>query len=116
MRLDSDIKKLMSSCYKTNNSSSEYFFEEENDPLLPGIYDDVALISLARVSRFDYASLSCLNTKFNSLIKSGYLNNLRKQLGIIEHSVYMVSDPRGWEGFDPTRKKWMKPLKIPFDE
>ncbi|KAL4576927.1 hypothetical protein LXL04_013028 [Taraxacum kok-saghyz] len=123
MRLDSDIKKLKSSCYKKHNSSSKYLFEEEtdqshgsNDSLLPGMYDDVALLSLARVSRFDYASLSCLNIRFNSLIKSGYLYDLRKQLGIIEHWVYMVSDPRWWEGFDPTSKKWMKLPKIPCDE
>ena len=77
MRLDSDIKKLKSSCYKKHNSSSKYLFEEEtdqshgsNDSLLPGMYDDVALLSLARVSRFDYASLSCLNIRFNSFIKS----------------------------------------------
>ncbi|KAJ0486739.1 putative kelch-type beta propeller [Helianthus annuus] len=125
-----------------NNSSFEYLLEEEeeegngikrlknnegkyddgqmryrsNDSLLPGMCDDVALICLAWVCRFDYSSLSSLNMRFNSLIKNGYLYELRKQLGIVEHWVYMVCDPRGWEGYDPVSKNWMRLPKIPCDE
>ncbi|GFZ13148.1 Galactose oxidase/kelch repeat superfamily protein [Actinidia rufa] len=87
-----------------------------SDSLLPGLYDDVALNCLAWACRSDYASLSCLNKKFNSLMKSGYLYDLRKQLGIVEHWVYMVCDLRGWEAFDPMRNKWMRLPKIPCDE
>ncbi|KAI3705461.1 hypothetical protein L1987_75699 [Smallanthus sonchifolius] len=133
MELDSDKKN--------NSSSSKYFLEEEKDveegtgikkikknnggqlrygsydySLLPGMYDDVALICLAWVCRFDYATLPSLNMRFNSLMKNGYLYELRKQLGIVEHWVYMVSDPRGWEGFDPVSKNWMRLPKIPCDE
>ncbi|KAK4408940.1 hypothetical protein Sango_0475000 [Sesamum angolense] len=74
-----------------------------SDSFLPGLHDDVALTCLARASRSDYASLSCLNVRFNMLIKSGYLYELRRQLRIVEHWVYMVCDPRGWEAFDPFR-------------
>ncbi|GER57708.1 galactose oxidase/kelch repeat superfamily protein [Striga asiatica] len=86
------------------------------DSLLGGLHDDVALSCLARASRSDYSSLSCLNKKFNSLINSEYLYELRRQSGIIEHWVYMVCDPRGWEAFDPSRKKWTRLPKIPCDE
>ncbi|KAF8397672.1 hypothetical protein HHK36_016593 [Tetracentron sinense] len=86
------------------------------DSLLPGLHDDVALSCLAWVCRSDYASLACLNTRFNSLIASGYLYGLRKQMDIAQHWVYLLCDPRGWEGFDPMRKKWMKLPKIPCDE
>ncbi|PWA69021.1 Galactose oxidase, beta-propeller [Artemisia annua] len=87
-----------------------------NDSLLPGMCDDVGLICLAWACRFDYASLAGLNMRFSRLMKSGYLYELRRQLGIIEHWVYMVSDPRGWEGFDPfaiwkyslVRRDWVK--------
>ncbi|XP_071734854.1 F-box/kelch-repeat protein At5g60570 [Rutidosis leptorrhynchoides] len=127
MELGSDKKKLMTCCDKMNYSTfSKYLLKDEqdlemkknvsDDSLLPGIYDDVALMCLAWVCRFDYASLSSLNVRYNSLVKSGYLYELRKQLGIIEHWVYMVSDPRGWEGFDPISKNWMKLPKMPCDE
>ena len=71
-----------------------------NDSLLPGLIDDVALNCLAWVSGSDYAALSCINKRFNKLINSGYLYGLRKQLGAVEHLVYMVCDPRGWVAFD----------------
>ncbi|KAF8395214.1 hypothetical protein HHK36_019157 [Tetracentron sinense] len=86
------------------------------DSLLPGLHDDVALNCLALARRSDYASLACLNTKFKSLIKSGYLYELRMQMGIAEHWVYLVCDPRGWEAFDTVRKKWMRLPKIPCHE
>ncbi|KAI4385507.1 hypothetical protein MLD38_003525 [Melastoma candidum] len=86
------------------------------DSLLPGLINDVALNCIAWVSRSDYGSLSCINTRFNKLIKSGVLYELRKQLGVTEQWVYLVCDPRGWEAFDPNRNKWMKLPKIPCDE
>ncbi|KAF5470689.1 hypothetical protein F2P56_011185 [Juglans regia] len=88
-----------------------------SDSLLPGLINDLTLDCLAWVSRSDYASLSCVNTSFNGLIKSGCLYGLRKQLEIVEHWVYLVCDhPRGWEAFDPIRKKWMTLPRMPCDE
>ncbi|KAM7496721.1 hypothetical protein LguiA_021135 [Lonicera macranthoides] len=138
MGIESDRRKLLCLNKMNNESSSDYFEEEKegvvvgiglevgvydgrrrfgsSDSLLPGLYDDVALNCLAWASRSDYASLSCLNLSFNLLMRSGYLYELRKQLGIVEHWVYMVCDPRGWEAFDPIRNKWIKLPKIPCDE
>ena len=89
-----------------------------NDSLLPGLFDDVALNCLAWVNRSDYASLACINKRYNLLIRSGYLFELRKKLGIVEleHLVYLVCDPRGWEVFDPKRNRWITLPKIPCDE
>lgn len=92
------------------------FILGSSDSYLPGLHDDIALTCLARASKSDYASLSCLNVRFHMLIKSGYLYDLRRQLGVVEHWVYMVCDPRGWEAFDPFRKKWMRLPKIPCDD
>ncbi|CAA0834074.1 F-box/kelch-repeat protein [Striga hermonthica] len=89
---------------------------DSGDCLIPGLLDDVAFTCLARASRSDYASLSCLNKRFHRLIKSDYLYELRRQSGIVEHWVYMVCDPRGWETFDPLRKKWTRLPKIPCDD
>ncbi|KAF5751537.1 F-box/kelch-repeat protein [Tripterygium wilfordii] len=87
-----------------------------SDLFFPGLNDDVALECLARVSRSDYPSLSCINKRYHSLLKSGSLYELRKQLGIVEHWVYLVCDPRGWEAFDPFGKRWMTLPKIPCDD
>ncbi|XP_038693207.1 F-box/kelch-repeat protein At5g60570-like isoform X2 [Tripterygium wilfordii] len=90
-----------------------------SDSFFPGLIDDVALNCLARVSRSDYPSLSCINKRYHTLLnlkKSGSLYELRKQLGIVEHWVYLVCDPRGWEAFDPIRKRWMTLPKIPCDD
>ncbi|KAM5584087.1 F-box/kelch-repeat protein [Rosa sericea] len=87
-----------------------------SDSFFPGLVDDVALHCLAWAPRSAYASLSCTNTRFNKLIKSEYLYGLRKQVGIEEHWVYVVCDLRGWEAFDPMRKKWMTLPKVPCDE
>ncbi|ERN15962.1 F-box/kelch-repeat protein At5g60570 [Amborella trichopoda] len=87
-----------------------------NDSLLPGLHDDIALNCLAFASRSDYTTLACLNKRFNSLIYSGYLYSLRRQMGILEHWVYLVCDLRGWEAFDPKRQRWMRLPRIPCDE
>ncbi|KAL7153838.1 hypothetical protein ABFS83_04G195400 [Erythranthe nasuta] len=128
-----DSKKLKLCSYNTNLTNLARSVEEEtetssrgegedghvfgsSDSFLPGLHDDVALTCLARASRSDYASLSCLNMRFYTLIKSGYLYGLRRQLDIVEHWVYMVCDPRGWEAFDPFRNKWARLPKIPCDD
>ncbi|XP_010535599.1 PREDICTED: F-box/kelch-repeat protein At5g60570 [Tarenaya hassleriana] len=87
-----------------------------SDSLLPGLIDDVALNCLAWVPRSDYPSLSCVNKKYNRLIQGDYLFGLKKQLGIVEHFVFMVCDPRGWLAFSPEKKKWMVLPKMPCDE
>lgn len=87
-----------------------------SDSLLPGLVDDVGLNCLARASRSDYASLACVNRKFNKLIKSGDLYGLRKQLGFVEHWVYLVCDPRGWEVYDMVRRKWITLPRMPCDQ
>ncbi|XP_075485486.1 F-box/kelch-repeat protein At5g60570-like [Primulina tabacum] len=106
-----DIKKM-----SREEDDDGHCIIESCDFFLPGLNDDVALTCLARANRTDYASLSFLNVRFNRLVKSGYLYELRRQLRIVEHWVYMVCDPRGWEAFDPFRKKWMRLPKIPCDD
>ncbi|XP_022140402.1 F-box/kelch-repeat protein At5g60570-like [Momordica charantia] len=87
-----------------------------NDSLLPGLNDDVAMNCFACIRRSDYASLSCVNSRFNKLIRSGTLTELRKEMRIVEHWVYLVCDLKEWEAFDPGRNKWMALPKMPCDE
>lgn len=84
--------------------------------LIPGLPDDIALSCLALARRSDHASLACLNARFRSLIESGYLYGLRRWMGVAEHWVFLVCDPRGWEAFDPRANRWMRLPRIPCDD
>ncbi|ONK59259.1 uncharacterized protein A4U43_C08F4610 [Asparagus officinalis] len=90
--------------------------QKSNDCLLPGLHDDIALDCLARTSRSDYSSLACLNKRFNLLIGSGYLYKLRRELGIIEHWVYVACSLMPWEAFDPFGQRWMRLPRVPCDD
>ncbi|KAK8520055.1 hypothetical protein V6N13_031475 [Hibiscus sabdariffa] len=87
-----------------------------DNSFIPGLNDDMALDILAWSSRSDYPNLACLNRKFRSLIGSGYLYKLRRQLGIIEHWVYLACNMMPWEAFDPMKQKWMRLPRIPCDD
>ncbi|KAG0485371.1 hypothetical protein HPP92_009450 [Vanilla planifolia] len=95
---------------------SIYKVQKTNDCLIPGLHDDIALECLTLACRSDYPSLACLNKNFHSLIGSGYLYKLRRQLGIIEHWVYLACSLMPWEAFDPTRLRWMRLPRMPCDE
>ncbi|XP_039132460.1 F-box/kelch-repeat protein At5g60570 [Dioscorea cayenensis subsp. rotundata] len=95
---------------------SDYNGQRSEDSLLPGLHDDIALDCLAWARRSDYPSLACLSKRFNLLIGSGYLYRLRRQLGIIEHWVYLACSLMPWEAFDPNRQRWMRLPRMPCDE
>lgn len=90
--------------------------EESDDSLLPGLQDDIAMQCLAWTSRSDYGSLSSLNSRFKSLVQNGYLYRLRRQLGVIEHWIYLACNLNGWEAYDPKRDRWMRLPRMPSDD
>ncbi|THU48488.1 hypothetical protein C4D60_Mb09t26780 [Musa balbisiana] len=96
--------------------ASNYSVQKSNGCLLPGLVDDVALVCLALSCRSDYPSLTCVNKRFNWLIRSGYLYKLRRQLGVREHWVYLACSLMPWEAFDPVRQRWMRLPRMPCDE
>lgn len=87
-----------------------------DDSLLPGLQDDIAMQCLAWASRSDYGALASLNTRFNHLVKGGYLYRLRRQLGIVERWIYMACSLVEWEAFDPKRQRWMRLPRMPSDD
>lgn len=87
-----------------------------NDCLFPGLHHDVALDFLARTCRSDYSSLACVNKRFNWLVTSGYLYKLRRQLGVVEHWVYLACSMMPWEAFDPLRLRWMRLPRMSCDD
>ncbi|KAJ3693562.1 hypothetical protein LUZ60_009042 [Juncus effusus] len=86
------------------------------DSILPGLPDDLALDCFALSSRSDYPSLSCTNKKLKTLISSGYLYKLRRNINKIEHYIYMASSFMPWTAFDPSRRIWIPMPRIPCDE
>lgn len=90
--------------------------QASDDSFIPGLTDDVALDVLARSSRSDQPNLASLNKKFKSLIGNGYLYKLRRQLGVVEHWVYLACILMPWEAFDPARQRWMRLPAMPCDE
>nr|XP_048329758.1 F-box/kelch-repeat protein At1g74510-like isoform X3 [Ziziphus jujuba var. spinosa] len=68
---------------------------------------DISINCLLRCSRSDYGSIASLNRSFRSLIRSGELYRLRREMGIIEHWVYFSCSLLEWEAFDPNQRRWM---------
>ncbi|XP_057970021.1 F-box/kelch-repeat protein At5g60570-like [Malania oleifera] len=99
-----------------SQSGGNHDGQASDDSLLPGLHDDSALDILAWSCRSDYANLACLNKKFKSLMASGYLYKLRRQLGVIEHWVYLACILMPWESYDPMRQRWMRLPRMPCDE
>uniref|UniRef100_A0A0D6R2C8 F-box domain-containing protein n=1 Tax=Araucaria cunninghamii TaxID=56994 RepID=A0A0D6R2C8_ARACU len=101
---------------KGQPNDSENQGEGSHDSLITGLHDDLGMDCLAWASRSDYASLACVNKRFKSLIRTGKLYRLRRQLGIVEQWVYLVCDLIGWETIDPYRQRWMRLPRMPSDE
>ncbi|OMO57074.1 Kelch repeat type 1 [Corchorus olitorius] len=68
---------------------------------------DISINCLLCCSRSDYGSIASLNKGFHSLIQSGELYRLRREMGIAEHWVYFSCSLMEWEAFDPIRQRWM---------
>ncbi|XWS65024.1 hypothetical protein CRYUN_Cryun05aG0055200 [Craigia yunnanensis] len=121
---DKEVRALTFGCMGLNGkkpkigarSGENHDGQASDNSLLPGLNDDMALDILAWSSRSDYPNLACLNRKFRAFIGSGYLYKLRRQLGIIEHWVYLACNMMPWEAFDPMRQKWMRLPRIPCDD
>uniref|UniRef100_A0A5B6ZNE0 F-box/kelch-repeat protein SKIP11-like n=1 Tax=Davidia involucrata TaxID=16924 RepID=A0A5B6ZNE0_DAVIN len=81
--------------------------QSDSSSLIHQIGPDISINCLLRCSRSDYGSIASLNRSFRSLIRSGELYRLRRQMGIIEHWVYFSCNLLEWEAFDPIRRRWM---------
>ncbi|KAA8540945.1 hypothetical protein F0562_024917 [Nyssa sinensis] len=81
--------------------------QSDSSSLIHQIGRDISINCLLHCSRSDYDSIASLNRSFRSLIRSGELYRLRRQMGIIEHWVYFSCNLLEWEAFDPIRRRWM---------
>ncbi|CAL0319920.1 unnamed protein product [Lupinus luteus] len=95
-----------------NNASDQ----SELDGLIPQLGRDISINCLLRCSRSDYGLIALLNRSFRSLIRSGEIYRLRRQMGRIEHWVYFSCNIPEWEGYDPNRGRWMHLPRMPSNE
>ncbi|WOK96847.1 F-box/kelch-repeat protein SKIP11-like [Canna indica] len=79
----------------------------DTNSLIGQIGRDMSIKCLLHCSRSDYGSLASLNRAFNSLVRTGELYKLRRQLGIIEHWVYFSCNILEWEAYDPYSGRWI---------
>lgn len=97
--LKSQPHQLYAGCQNGDQSNSS--------SLIHQIGRDISINCLLRCSRSDYGSIASLNRSFQSLIRTGELYRLRRQMGIVEHWVYFSCNLLEWESFDPVRLRWM---------
>lgn len=90
--------------------------QSDSSLLIPQLGRDISINCLLRSSRSDYGSIASLNQSFRSLIRTGELYRLRRQMGIIEHWVYFSCNLPEWEAFDPNRGRWMRLPRMPSNE
>ncbi|EOY21787.1 Kelch repeat type 1 - like 7 [Theobroma cacao] len=79
----------------------------ESSLLIHQLGRDISINCLLRCSRSDYGAIASLNKGFCSLIRSGELYRLRREMEIVEHWVYFSCNLLEWEAFDPICHRWM---------
>lgn len=90
--------------------------QSDSSSLIHQLGRDISINCLLRCSRSDYGSIASVNQNFRSLIRSGELYRLRRQLGIVEHWVYFSCNLLEWEAFDPNRGRWMRLPRMTSNE
>lgn len=88
----------------------------ESSLLIQQLGQDISINCLLRCSRSDYGAIASLNKGFRSVIRSGELYKLRREMGIIEHWIYFSCSLLEWEAFDPIRHRWMHLPKMTSNE
>ncbi|XP_022727818.1 F-box/kelch-repeat protein At1g74510-like [Durio zibethinus] len=79
----------------------------ESSLLIHQLGRDISINCLLLSSRSDYGTIASLNSGFRSVIRSGELYRLRREMGIVEHWVYFSCSLLEWRAFDPIRQRWM---------
>ncbi|XP_068664499.1 F-box/kelch-repeat protein At3g27150 [Aristolochia californica] len=83
---------------------------------IPSLNDELALLILARVPRSEYAKLSAVNKRYLDLLRSQYLYEIRREIGIGEPLVFMLADGEPiWRALDPRQGSCRQLPVLPSD-
>ncbi|XP_017440455.1 F-box/kelch-repeat protein At1g74510 isoform X3 [Vigna angularis] len=107
-----DLSPSLNQANDQNHASDQ----SDSTSLIYQLGRDISINCLLRCSRSDYGSIASLNQSFRSLIRTGELYRLRRQMGIIEHWVYFSCNLPEWEAFDPNTGRWMRLPRMPSNE
>ena len=81
---------------------------EDTSLLIYKLGRDMSITCLLRCSRSEYGRIASINRGFRSVISSGEIYKIRRQMGIIEHWVYFSCSLVEWDAFDPRSNHWMR--------
>ena len=107
---------LDDTCKRQRLSSS---ISEENDNLrlIPNLPDGISLQILARLPRFFYLNMRLVSRSWKGAIMSTELFNLRKELGMTEEWLYILTKIKDeqllWYSLDPLSCKWQRLPPMP---
>ncbi|XP_022773174.1 F-box/kelch-repeat protein At1g22040-like [Durio zibethinus] len=103
---ESSKKLKMSSC-----------FHEDRSRLIPSLPDELSMQILARIPRIHYFNLRLVSQKWKATVMSPQLFKLRKELGMTEEWLYVLTKVEGekllWHALDPLSRKWQRLPSIP---
>ncbi|KAJ4729455.1 F-box/kelch-repeat protein [Melia azedarach] len=84
---------------------------------VPSLSDELEVLIAARVPRAEYWKFYLLNKRFFSLLKSGEIFKIRREIGFREPSVFMLaSGDSSWWSFDRQFKSRRKLPELPSDD
>lgn len=118
--LDNSPKYGLSTDRERNraNGSSKVMEPQDADySYVPFLSDEIALLILARVPRSEYQRLCYVNRRYQTLVRSGELYSIRKEIGIKEPSILMLaSGESNWWCYDPRSRVRRNLPVLPADE
>ncbi|KAJ7970668.1 F-box/kelch-repeat protein family [Quillaja saponaria] len=111
-----DLKQYEISTSKGSVGDSSGREPQDADYYVPTLSDELSLI-LARVSRSEYWKFAFVNKQFLTLLKSGELFKIRRQIGFKELSVFMSgSGKSNWLVFSKSLMTHTKLPDLPADD
>ncbi|KAK4752838.1 hypothetical protein SAY87_021636 [Trapa incisa] len=82
----------------------------------PSLSDELEVLILARVPRSEYSKFSAVNKRFLSLVSSGELYKVRRDIGVREPSVFVLaSGESNWWAFDRSFRSCRQLPILPSD-
>ncbi|KAF8035535.1 hypothetical protein BT93_C1536 [Corymbia citriodora subsp. variegata] len=115
---DGETKRKLEkkSCFSSIRIGRSSVVEPQDADYTPSLSDELEVLILARVPRSLYGKFSAVNKRFLSLIKTGDIFKIRREIGFKEPSVFMLaSGETSWWAFDPTSESCRNLPVLPSD-
>lgn len=92
-------------------------FRDENPRLISSLPDEISQQIIARIPRIYYLKMKLVSRKWKAAITSTEIYQLRKELGITEEWLYILTKVEDekllWHALDPLTGKWQRLPPIP---